>query len=112
MLYLAFIPVSQAVLPPIFAILLGSGLISLAWSMVKTVKQGINYLRKLHQVPCDRCTFHTGSYLLKCTVHPSRAFTEESIDCLDFEPSCNRIASCSQSCKGKTGSTRAPDIRS
>ncbi|NJR37527.1 MAG: hypothetical protein HC781_00175 [Leptolyngbyaceae cyanobacterium CSU_1_4] len=69
---------------------------SLAWSMVKTVQQGINHLKKLHQVPCDRCVFHTGSYLLKCTVHPSKAFTEDSIGCLDYEPTCHRISPCSQ----------------
>ncbi|MBW4514789.1 MAG: hypothetical protein KME11_06140 [Timaviella obliquedivisa GSE-PSE-MK23-08B] len=101
MFYLNFIPVSQAVLPPFFTILLGGGLISLAWSMVKTVQQGVNYLKKLHQVPCDRCAFHTNSYLLKCTVHPSKAFTEESIGCLDYEPTCRRISPCSQPCQRK-----------
>lgn len=99
MFYIAFIPVIQTVLPPIFAILIGSGLISLAWSIVKTVQQGIDHLKKLHQVPCDRCAFHTGSHLLKCPVHPSKAFTEESIGCLDYEPTCHRVIPCSQSFK-------------
>ena len=99
MFYLAFVPASQTLSPPILAILLGSGLISLTWSIFKTVQQGINHLKKLHQVPCDRCAFHTGSYLLKCTVHPSRAFTEESIGCLDYEPTCHRLSPCSQSGK-------------
>lgn len=99
MFYLAFVPVNQTVPPPILVVLLGSGLISLIWSTFKTVQQGITHLKKLHQVPCDRCAFHTGSYLLKCTVHPSKAFTEESIGCLDYEPTRHRVSPCSQSCK-------------
>jgi len=99
MFYLAFVQVNQAVSLPIYAILVGSGLMSLTWSVFKTVQQGVNHLKKLHQVPCDRCAFHTGSYLLKCTVHPSRAFTEEAIGCLDYEATCQRVSPCSQSCR-------------
>ncbi|TRV43866.1 MAG: hypothetical protein EWV53_17165 [Microcystis panniformis Mp_MB_F_20051200_S9] len=43
-------------------------------------------LRKLHRIPCSRCVFCTGDYRLKCAVHPVRAFSEEAIDCRDFEP--------------------------
>jgi hypothetical protein len=42
-------------------------------------------LRKVHQIPCSRCAFYTGDYRLKCAVHPARAFSEEAIDCRDFE---------------------------
>jgi len=42
-------------------------------------------LRKVHRIPCSRCVFCTGDYRLKCAVHPARAFSEEAIDCRDFE---------------------------
>lgn len=37
-------------------------------------------------MPCSRCAFFTGSYHLKCTVHPCKALSEEAIGCLDYEP--------------------------
>jgi hypothetical protein len=42
-------------------------------------------LRKVHRIPCSRCVFCTGDYRLKCAVHPARAFSEDAIDCRDFE---------------------------
>jgi hypothetical protein len=52
-------------------------------------------LRKVHRIPCSRCVFCTGDYRLKCAVHPARAFSEEAIDCRDFEPEIqeNRVNS-------------------
>jgi hypothetical protein len=77
-----------------------------AWILIAIVlcngwtvwQDGIAYVRKLHQIPCDRCTFFTGDYRLKCTVNPYKAFTEEAIDCLDYEPSNrSRICPCQKS---------------
>jgi hypothetical protein len=101
MLYLSWVQVSQTFSPSICAILVWSGLISLFFSMTKTVQQGLLHLKKLHQVPCDRCAFHTGSYLLKCTVHPSKAFSEDAIGCVDYEPTGDRVAPCQRSCRAK-----------
>jgi hypothetical protein len=42
-------------------------------------------LRKLHRIPCSRCAFSTGDYRLKCAVHPVRAFSEDAINCRDFQ---------------------------
>jgi hypothetical protein len=101
MSHFALVQVSQTFSPSICAILVWSGLISLVLSLFKTVQQGFNHLKKLHQVPCDRCAFHTGSYLLKCTVHPSKAFSEDAIGCMDYEPSGDRVARCQKPCKAK-----------
>jgi hypothetical protein len=49
------------------------------------VQDGIDRLRRLHQVPCSHCAFFTHSYYLKCAVHPCKALSEEAIDCLDYE---------------------------
>lgn len=46
---------------------------------------GLTYVKKLHQVPCNRCIYFTGDYRLKCTVNPLMALSEETIDCR-FEP--------------------------
>jgi hypothetical protein len=101
MSHLAWVQVSQSFSPSICAILVWSGLISVVFSLFRTMQQGFNHLRKLHQVPCDRCAFHTGSYLLKCTVHPSKAFSEDAIGCMDYEPTGDRVARCQKPCKAK-----------
>ncbi len=49
------------------------------------IQDGFLYLRKLHQIPCNRCSFYTGETCLKCTIHPYKAFTEEAISCEDWE---------------------------
>ncbi|MEM9542971.1 MAG: hypothetical protein AAGA60_26195 [Cyanobacteria bacterium P01_E01_bin.42] len=58
----------------------------LGWSFLQTAWQGCTYLQRLHQIPCSDCTFCTGDYRLKCTVHPCQALSEDAIGCLDFEP--------------------------
>jgi hypothetical protein len=55
------------------------------WKIWQVSLSGLTYVRKLHQVPCDRCVYFTGDYRLKCTVNPYMALTEEAIDCRDFE---------------------------
>ncbi len=49
------------------------------------IQDGFSQLRKLHQIPCDRCAFYTGETCLKCTIHPYKAFTEAAISCEDWE---------------------------
>jgi len=55
------------------------------WSVWTAGKDGVARLRRLHQIPCDRCVFFTGDYRLKCTVHPVKALTEDAINCTDYE---------------------------
>ena len=55
-------------------------------SICLAIHDGIARLKRLHQIPCSRCTFFTGSYYLKCTVHPCKALSEEAIHCLEYEP--------------------------
>jgi hypothetical protein len=51
---------------------------------VKTLHKDWQQLKKLHQIPCDRCVFFTGEYNLKCTVHPYKALNEDAIGCSDY----------------------------
>lgn len=51
---------------------------------LNTTKQGINHLKRLHQVPCSNCAYFTGDYRLKCTVNPTIAMSETAIGCRDF----------------------------
>jgi hypothetical protein len=55
------------------------------WSIFQAAAVALVQLRRLHQVPCDRCIYFTNSSHLKCTVHPCKALTENAIDCRDFE---------------------------
>ncbi|NEQ95240.1 MAG: hypothetical protein F6K30_00640 [Cyanothece sp. SIO2G6] len=50
-----------------------------------TIQKGVQYISRLHQVPCSQCTYFTGDYRLKCPVHPIEALTEEAIACRDYE---------------------------
>jgi hypothetical protein len=80
--------IEQIVPAPVCMIVVWTMLGSLSWLTWATLRAGWQHLRRLHQVPCDRCAFFTGDYRLKCTVHPYKALTEESLHCLDFEPCC------------------------
>ena len=70
------------------------GIISLitisVYNFYLTFHSGINYVKRLHQIPCSRCTFFTGDYRLKCTVHPYSALTETAINCRDYEENNNQ----------------------
>jgi len=61
-------------------------LVGLFWAIAAAVQDGVQRLRRLHQIPCDRCAFCSKDYRLPCTVHPTLAFTEAAIDCRDYEP--------------------------
>ena len=54
------------------------------WKILQGTNQGINYFKKLHQMPCANCVYFTGDYRLKCTVDPIKAMTENAITCSDF----------------------------
>ncbi len=56
----------------------------LFWRSLTIFQQGINHLKRLHQVPCSNCAYFTGDYRLKCTVNPVLAMSEEAIGCRDF----------------------------
>jgi hypothetical protein len=54
------------------------------WSLFSFVMDVIAQAKRMHQIPCTKCRFHTGDYRLKCTVNPEFANTEKAIDCSDF----------------------------
>ena len=56
----------------------------ITWKILQGANQGINYLKKLHQVPCANCVYFTGDHRLKCTVAPIKAMTENALACQDF----------------------------
>jgi hypothetical protein len=55
-------------------------------ALLFALNDGVKQLRRLHQIPCDRCLYNTGSPYLRCPVHPLAAFSEDAIYCRDFEP--------------------------
>jgi hypothetical protein len=53
-------------------------------SVFNTLRKDWQHIKRLHQIPCNRCVFFTGEYNLKCTVHPYKALNEEAIGCSDY----------------------------
>jgi len=54
-------------------------------NLVAMFKQGTARIRQMHRIPCANCRYSTNDYRLKCSVHPTEAFSENAINCLDFE---------------------------
>lgn len=61
------------------------------WTSWIAAKEGIDTVKRLHQIPCSDCRFFTGNYHLKCPVHPNNALTEEAINCSDYCPKGHKI---------------------
>ena len=55
------------------------------WSFIKNIRKGIANVQRLHRIPGADCSYATNSHYLKCSVQPFVAFSEEAIDCQDFE---------------------------
>ena len=58
------------------------------------LSKGTNHLKKLHDIPCSGCDFFTNDYRLKCTIHPSKACSEDAIGCIDFEAKTANCNAC------------------
>ena len=56
----------------------------LSWRFIVITIKAVNHLKRLHQIPCDKCAYFTGDYRLKCTVNPIGAMSEQAIGCRDF----------------------------
>lgn len=80
-----FIKIVQPILVPICFISAWSIVLLISWSLWTAVRDTIAQSRQMHQIPCANCEFFTSDYHLKCTVHPSKALTEDAIDCADYE---------------------------
>jgi len=82
----AFEPLVRGVLsvaiPTCFVGLLGAFGIAVSLAIV----DGRKRLQRLHQIPCHRCRYYTGSPYLKCPVHPCAALSEEALGCRDYAP--------------------------
>ena len=54
-------------------------------AVLLAVSDGLHRLRRLHQVPCFRCRYYTGSPYLKCPLRPVDAASEAALHCTDYE---------------------------
>ncbi len=54
-------------------------------SLVSPLLAAFAQAKRMHQIPCSNCRFFSGNYILKCTVRPTAANTEEAINCLDYQ---------------------------
>ena len=97
---------AMAVMCPL---LIGTILVAFLWSLMVALRDGVEYLKKLHRIPCDRCQYYTGTHYLKCPVHPMTALSEDAIGCRDFEPRTGCQPQCRNRCLiGKASATSYP----
>jgi hypothetical protein len=82
-----------ALLCPLFLVILLGGFF---WAMMIAFQESRPRLQRLHSIPCDRCAYFTGCRYLQCVVHPYGAFTEEAVECPDFELTSSRRSSVSR----------------
>lgn len=84
----------------------------LSWRLIVVAQQGINHLKRIHQIPCSSCTYFTGDYRLKCTVNPMLAMSESAIGCRDYSYTDHRPPVCrgcqTKSSDGKSGKQSVP----
>ncbi len=79
-----FVHALQPLLVPICLVAAWAIVVLTVWSLVASIKETADRTRQLHQIPCSQCQYFTSSYHLKCTVHPTKALTEEAIHCADY----------------------------
>jgi hypothetical protein len=56
------------------------------WSLWSNLRNGVEQVKQMHQIPCANCQFFTHSYHLKCPVHPTEALSDDAINCPDYDP--------------------------
>ena len=83
---LDFTITSRPLLPLLMPIAIWGCLVLFITSVLFALKDGLQQLRRLHQVPCNRCRYHTGNAYLRCAIQPLSAFSESAIGCPDYEP--------------------------
>jgi len=71
---------------PISSLIACSSVVLFLVTIFITARDGISYVKRIHQIPCPDCQFFTGDYQLKCALHPNSALSEEAIGCADFCP--------------------------
>jgi len=54
-------------------------------SLVNPLLAAFAQAKRMHQIPCSNCRYFSGNYILKCTIRPIEANTEEAIGCLDYQ---------------------------
>lgn len=81
-----FLSPIQNVVPVICPIFIWVMFLCFIVAVLFALDDGVKRLRRLHQIPCDRCLYNTGSPYLRCPVHPLSAFSEDALCCRDFEP--------------------------
>ncbi|AFZ31458.1 hypothetical protein Glo7428_2966 [Gloeocapsa sp. PCC 7428] len=74
----------QAALKLVFLVVPWAVVVLFLSAIWQTVYATFTQAKQMHQIPCAKCQFFTGSYHLKCTVRPNSALTEEAINCSDF----------------------------
>ncbi|MBE9064329.1 hypothetical protein [cf. Phormidesmis sp. LEGE 11477] len=73
-------------LPTICFVFVWGAILLATYNLFTGFRKGVENVRRLHRIPCAGCQYATNSHYIKCSLQPSVAFSEEAIDCSDFEP--------------------------
>jgi hypothetical protein len=80
----AIIHIRHVALGPVCFCLAWALVLGGLWQVWSGWRQGLYYVRRLHQIPCSDCVYFSRDYTLKCAVHPDRACSEAAIGCADY----------------------------
>lgn len=80
-----FVQLIRPFMGPICFVVAWAVVIMGLWSVWAVVRDSVQRAQRMHQIPCSQCQYFSGSYLLKCPVHPQAALSEDAIGCRDFE---------------------------
>lgn len=73
------------ILPIAMPLLIWAALLHLVLASLLALEDGFRRLKRLHQIPCYRCQYYSGSPYLKCPLHPREACSEAVLQCPDYE---------------------------
>ncbi|MFG6093673.1 hypothetical protein D0962_02810 [Leptolyngbyaceae cyanobacterium CCMR0082] len=82
----------QPYLGPICFVLAWSVVILGLWQMIAATRDSVQRAQTMHRIPCPDCAFFTNQAVLKCSLHPTTALSEDAIDCSDYEASNPTVA--------------------
>lgn len=84
----------QPYLGPICLVVAWSVVVLGIWQMVAATRDSVQRAQTMHRIPCAGCRFFTNQAVLKCSLHPTLAMSEDAIGCLDFETANPTLAAC------------------
>lgn len=86
------VPINSDTAFPGGLLLFTLSLLLLAWVLAllnrlnfkNSLSNRLNLIKHHHEIPCSSCQYFNQNFYLKCAVNPSKALSEEAINCPDY----------------------------